>query len=256
MPLPLHTLRPRTALNLDPRTIDGLVAWFDADQISAADLDVNGNVETWQNLGTGGDATNTITNNRPTPTANGLNGRQVLTFDGSNDRLSWSASSYADASLFVVSSQTVGASGSARNMRVISAGANAGQTGYIRNQVNNNNAASQLDFAVGGFTTGTNRILYTWQTSGYGAGNGPSYGPTVLACLWSSAGMILRQNGVQRGTATTPGSLQPSFIGADAANGNLMTGYVAEILIYTPRISATQVEFVERYLGAKWGITI
>lgn len=257
MPMNPRLLRP-TASGFNPKSIAGLVGWFDASQIVAADLDGNGNVQTWRNLGSGGNATNGTANNRPTPTANGLNGRQVLTFDGQNDRLGWSADTLSSASIFLIHRANVPASGTFATMSVLHSGNNAAQQGLIRNIIKNDNSSSAIRFDVGGTSAGVTRFDYTYLNADYGSGNGINYGPTVLSLLWSPGGMLGRENGVQVGTATTPGSFQPAFFGATNFVAGLehLNGYIAEILIYTPRVSAAQVTAVERYLGRKWGITV
>jgi hypothetical protein len=243
--------------HFNPKAISGLEGWFDASQIVASDLDGNGNVETWRNLGSGGDATNGTANNRPTPTASALNGRQVLTFDGSNDRLGWTVDSLSDASVFFIHRANVPAAGVSTIYEIIGPGANAGQAGGVYNNVKNDSGASELQLSVGGFTTGVNRFNYTWLSGGYGSGNGEPYGPKVISVSWSPAGLVGRENGTQIGTATTPGSLQPATFGANRNETSFpLDGYIAEILIYTPRLSDSQVIAVERYLGQKWGLTV
>jgi hypothetical protein len=254
MPMNPRLLRP-TVSGFDPRRIAGLVGWFDGSQVAAGDLDTNGNVETWRNLGSGGNATNTTPNNRPTLTTGALNGRSVLTFDGSNDLLTWSAPTLASASLFAVFKNNVPASG-LQNQTIFGAGNNASQNGAVVNIIKNDNGASVLSFAVGGFTVGTQRVLYTWLAGGYGAGNGLDYGPNVVSLRWASTGAVATENGAQIATLSAPGSLQPAFFGASRTPDNFLNGYIAEILIYDNQLSAAQASVVERYLGKKWGVTV
>lgn len=55
-------------------------------------------------------------------------------------------------------------------------------------------------------------------------------------------------------TGVTAGNFAVGSVGASA--GLLFNGEVAEILIYTAALSDLERSYVERYLGAKWGVTV
>lgn len=54
--------------------------------------------------------------------------------------------------------------------------------------------------------------------------------------------------------ATTDASNNEMFIGNDAGGTNGLTGYVAEVLLFSRTLNATEYANVENYLTAKWGL--
>lgn len=85
MPMSPRLLRPR-ATGFSPRSLSGLVAWFDADDASTFTL--NGTaVEEWRDKsGNGYSVAQTIANDRPARTGT-VRGRATVDFDGNNDHL-------------------------------------------------------------------------------------------------------------------------------------------------------------------------
>lgn len=235
-------LRPR-ATGFTPKNVSGLAAWWDANAASSLTLDGSGNVSTWADLsGNSVNATQTTANNRPTPTAGALNGKQVLTFDGSNDGLSFTGTARTDETLIIVckvnyvvdaAQQIIGDSAS----------------GFGLNITLKSFANSPLFAYLGGFTAGTTAIRYNYST-------GVAFGPSVVSLVRSSAaGGQLLTDGTSRGTCTTSNSFAFSRIGVISTTQN-MNGYIAEVCIYSRALSASERQQVERYLGKKWGITV
>ena len=238
-------LRP-LATGFTPRNISGLAAWWDAGD-AASITTVSGRVSQWNDKsGNGVHATQTTANNRPVNTSQTLNGRAVMTFDGSNDIMSFTGTARTDETQFVVVRNNMVAGGVSTQQILGDASSGFGLNAIIKND---GAANSDLLAQCGGFVVGTTAARYQFPA------NNP-FGPAVVSAIRSSAsGGILRTNGVQRATCTTSNSYALARIGGVGSSFPL-NGYIAEIVIYSRALSVADVQRVERYLGAKWGLTV
>jgi hypothetical protein len=238
-------LRPR-ATGFTPRSISGLAAWWDASD-AASITTVSGAVSQWNDKsGNGVHATQTTANNRPVNTSQTLNGRAVMTFDGSNDIMSFTGTARTDETQFVVVRNNMVASAVSTQQILGDASSGFGVTAVIKNDGSTN---SDVFTHCGGFSLGTTSARYQFPA------NNP-FGPAVVSAIRSSAsGGILRTDGVQRATCTTSNSYALARIGGVGSSLPL-NGYIAEIVIYSRALSVADVQRVERYLGTKWGVTV
>jgi hypothetical protein len=179
-------------------------------------------------------------------TSQTLNGRAVMTFDGSNDIMSFTGTARTDETQFVVVRNNMVASVVSNQQILGDASSGFGLNAIIKND----GAANSEVFApFGGFSVGTTAARYQFPA------NNP-FGPAVVSAIRSSAsGGILRTDGVQRATCTTSNSYALARIGGVGSSLPL-NGYIAEIVIYSRALSVAEVQRVERYLGAKWGLTV
>jgi hypothetical protein len=238
-------LRPR-ATGFTPRSISGLAAWWDASD-AASITTVSGRVSQWNDKsGNGVHATQTTANNRPVNTSQTLNGRAVMTFDGSNDIMSFTGTARTDETQFVVVRNNMVASAVSTQQILGDASSGFGVTAVIKNDGSTN---SDVFTHCGGFSLGTTSARYQFPA------NNP-FGPAVVSAIRSSAsGGILRTDGVQRATCTTSNSYALARIGGVGSSLPL-NGYIAEIVIYSRALSVADVQRVERYLGTKWGLPV
>jgi hypothetical protein len=238
-------LRPR-ATGFTPRSISGLAAWWDASD-AASITTVSGAVSQWNDKsGNGVHATQTTANNRPVNTSQTLNGRAVMTFDGSNDIMSFTGTARTDETQFVVVRNNMVASAVSTQQILGDASSGFGVTAVIKNDGSTN---SDVFTHCGGFSLGTTSARYQFPA------NNP-FGPAVVSAIRSSAsGGILRTDGVQRATCTTSNSYALARIGGVGSSLPL-NGYIAEIVIYSRALSVADVQRVERYLGTKWGLPV
>jgi hypothetical protein len=238
-------LRPR-ATGFTPRSISGLAAWWDASD-AASITTVSGAVSQWNDKsGNGVHATQTTANNRPVNTSQTLNGRAVMTFDGSNDIMSFTGTARTDETQFVVVRNNMVASAVSNQQILGDASSGFGMTAVIKNDGSTN---SDVFTHCGGFSLGTTSARYQFPA------NNP-FGPAVVSAIRSSAsGGILRTDGVQRATCTTSNSYALARIGGVGSSLPL-NGYIAEIVIYSRALSVADVQRVERYLGTKWGLPV
>ena len=238
-------LRP-LATGFTPRNISGLAAWWDASD-AASITTVSGRVSQWNDKsGNGVHATQSTANNRPENTSATLNGRAVMTFDGSNDIMSFTGTARTDETQFVVVRNNMVASAVSNQQILGDASSGFGVTAVIKNDGSTN---SDVFTHCGGFSLGTTSARYQFPA------NNP-FGPAVVSAIRSSAsGGILRTDGVQRATCTTSNSYALARIGGVGSSLPL-NGYIAEIVIYSRALSVADVQRVERYLGTKWGVTV
>ena len=238
-------LRPR-ATGFNPRSISGLAAWWDASD-AASITTVSGAVSQWNDKsGNSVHATQTTANNRPVNNSQTLNGRAVMTFDGSNDIMSFTGTARTDETQFVVVRNNMLAGVVSTQQILGDASSGFGLIAVIKNEGSLNN---DLLAYCGGFSIGTTAARYQFPA------NNP-FGPAVVSAIRSSAsGGILRTDGVQRATCTTSNSYALARIGGVGASYPL-NGYIAEIVIYSRALSVADVQRVERYLGTKWGLTV
>ncbi len=240
-------LRPRAAGGFNPKSIANLAAWWDASDASTITT-VSGAVSQWNDKsGNGVNATQGTANNRPVTTSQTLNGRAVMTFDGSNDFLSFTGTARTDETWFIVGRANLPAANTTKTHGLLTDSSSGhGATAIIKND----GGLSTIDVALGGFTNGVNRAAYN-------LGANATFGPTVLAVIRSSAaGGILRENGTQRATCTSSLSATMSRIGGLSSSTFNLDGYIAELLIYSRALSTTEAQRVERWLGSRWGLTV
>ena len=196
--------------------------------------------------GNGRNATQGTAASRPTVSATALNGRRQLGLvsqhlRGPSSTWSGSASIYwvgrtaqASAGAFVFSDGTTGQS-------------DAFHAGWPNTQ------------GVGAYGNG-------WQSGNAPRAESPSAwrnADVVAGVTLSSTEAIARVNGATTNTtAALTGSLSQSAaaqfsIGQDTPGGwTNLNGTLSELLIYQPALTAAQRQGLERYLAAKWGITL
>lgn len=239
-------LRPK-ASGFDPRRISGLAAWWDASD-AASITTVSGAVSQWNDKsGNGVHATQTTANNRPVNTSQTLNGRAVMTFDGTNDIMSFTGTARTDETQFVVVRNNLVAGVLSTQQILGDASSGFGLYAQIKNE--GSPLSDLIAFNAGAFSIGTTVARYLFPA------NNP-FGPAVVANIRSAAsGGILRTDGVQRATCTTSNSYTLARIGGVGAVLPL-NGYIAEIAIYSRALSLSEVQQIERYLATKWGLTV
>lgn len=231
MPMSARLLRPRAAGGFDPRAISGLQAWYDPSDASTVTLDTGVSV-LLDKSGNGRTMTQTIGNAQPATTT--LNGRVAMSFDGANDELT---SSY---------NVPVGA----KTMIAVSRITTSGLRGVFG-------------------SVGTARAFLAYQSTDVvliGAGDvfltSVSYQANttyIHTGLWGASSRGLRVNGTSQLSDTYTGTSGGNAlrVGASGGSGSVfMLGVIAETMLYDRTLTADECLSIERYLGAKWGVTI
>lgn len=237
-PMSPRLLRPR-ATGFDPRSISNLAYWLDATD-SATVTTVNGAVSSWASKAGTGTATQGIAANRPTYTTAGRNGKNVISFDGTNDFLTSSTLSINQP------------------FSIVFAGFQATQS------------ANSQYVCDGG--TSTTRVVLAWNATGGAVGRlfmfcgtivSPGSGQqafgewAVSSAVFNGASSQLRVNGSQIATGN-PGStaITALTLGARYTGDSLFVGDWGAFLVYSRALSETELLRVERYLGKLFSVNV
>ena len=208
-----------------PSDVSGLVAWYDASQLTGFSDDDP--VGTWTDeSGNSNDASNTLTQ-RPLYKTAVLNGLPVVRFDGTNDRLDMSTSMTVGA-VFVVGNWS---------------GADPFPAGY----------KSMFGRAAGGYNLMFGReaetnlgTSFTGGTSNIRVNGGAASGVVDYATLSTHKLAYI--------DTSSPSTNSDWHIASGDALDEYWFGDMAEIIVYSAALSDTDREAVEDYLNAKWNL--
>lgn len=240
-------LRP-LATGFNPKSLGTLALWLDgadrsrmfsddaATTLSADD----GQVAVYKEKANGYNLSQTTANNRPLVRANIQNGRSVLEFDGSNDRLASPALAEDWPALTAFAVFNMDSTG------VVGRLLERGQRIWFRN-------GDALTFYYSGGSGST--------TAAGSVTNGNWFYTTVnwTGAASGATGVSQRVNGAASGggsgtNAVVSAANEIAYIGNRADNGRPLDGYIAEMLIYSQSLSAAAILKVEGYLKTKWGL--
>jgi hypothetical protein len=218
------------------------VGWWDASDASSI-TQSGGLVSQWNDKSGQNNHATASGTARPTATASGLNGLQVLTFDGADDSMQITGTARTNETWFVVGRANVVPGAVKTNSFLMDASSGFGLTAVTKGD----GGTGSIEITLGGFVTGTTRASVSIPT------NTP-VGPSVLSAVRSSAsGGVLLQNGVSQATCTTSNSFAIARISGPTTVS--VNGYIAEVVVYNTALSTTDRVRVEAYLAAKWGIS-
>jgi hypothetical protein len=242
-------LRPK-ATGFDPRSISGLIGWWDfsdATQLrqttaGATSVTADGDVVGYA-LDKSGNSRPMAANNdarRPVYKVNILNGRSAVRFDGVDDALGATTHSGTASETQTWFGVFANISTSAGSRRFIARADNASlfvDTSIVR-----------ADY--------WSRSTITYATPATAIGN------AIYSLTYTSASeCLVRQNGKLIITVGTPNASYRTstslFIGANSlAGANPTACDCLEVLIWHSALSATQRSSVEKYLAKKYGLTL
>ena len=230
--------------NIDPKFIstDGsinlnnnLTLWLDASDTTTID-DTGGFVNTWHDKSDNNNDVTASGTERPLTRSATQNGLNLITFDGSNDRLTGTANvAGSQASVFILYQRTVSTGRDA----VLELGSGGSRNGIFLFANQSTQAYTNGDFkaqatphSIGGFTSTS--LIYN-GTSLQGATNGS---PDL--------------------NAVTPNRKSTSAvtIGDDVTSGDEMTGDVAELFVYDTSVTTETRQLLEQYQSAKWDLDL
>jgi hypothetical protein len=83
--------------------------------------------------------------------------------------------------------------------------------------------------------------------------------PIIHTAYRHGANMAVRRNGTVDASKTTASgnfSTTTAKLSLGSADGTGGASYLSELLVYSEALSASDITAVERYLGAKWGVTV
>jgi hypothetical protein len=243
-PMSPRLLRPR-ATGFSPRSISGLALWLDA--ADSATITTATGVSVWADKsGNGRNATQTTGGKQPIRT-NTINGKSVITFQGTDDTMSIANVADFNATsqtVIVVARQTTAANhglfykASATVTNGVIMRYRTGSTIWLYQK--NDNTAEVLS---NNSNTNTNTNVYTAvlqpsAQAGFVNGSAPTNGfaTNTVATAYDDTGVI--------------------WIGSRRDISEYLVGDVCEILHWPRALSTAERLRVERYLGGKWGITV
>jgi hypothetical protein len=242
-----------------PKTSE-MMSWFDASDPETIVLN-GSNVLTWKDKGNVRfDLTNTVSGCQPAFVQNGLNGRSIITFDGTDDFLINASGAVAydrPFGTFAVIRPNVSISGYSA---IVFSGSNQGIAG-----------ASDAHFY---FIEGGRHAYWTGQRSIHAMTTLPSQNVWHLVYTGMTAGGILtiRVNQINQSLAYSGVTVYDNLDTADTApisrkynnpvvgkhpapnNASFFNGSVAEILNFNKAMTSQEILDVENYLKAKWGV--
>jgi hypothetical protein len=240
------------ACNVGLAVQEGLALWLDAEEYETFLISDNDSVLVWEDRV---DDTRSYSNielaHRPTYQAAAINGKPGVQFDGVNDYLvspAFDALEDQDGySIFIVGYSAVNDHG------VFLAGVNgSGDYGlWITSEEEN-----QLEFGHDGAFADDPDVL---RTAG---GNASRTTAQVMSFIRTAApGHRIRIDGGNEEAHSTPSSAGFSA-GLEAMNmggrqgvaGSYLNGTIGEVLIFAPALAPSDINEVEAYLRAKWGI--
>ena len=217
--------------SFNANNLSGLATWLRADQVAT---DTSGGVQVWPDRsGNGRDALQPTPGNRPTVNYSQFGGRPSL-------YLNPAFSQYLVRNGPVVAAQpmtcvSVFRVNDVSSARVVYAGLSGAQLAA--------SGASQIQPYAG---TSVNENTATLNTN------------LITSEVYNGASSIQRVNGVTL-TTGNPGALAQQnslFIGANSSPSYFMSGFIAEIIVYSRALAINELQALERSLGRRYQITV
>lgn len=261
MGLSPRTLRP--ANNFTPKSIPGLALWLDASDASTLFQDAAATtpatatsdpVGAWlDKSGNARHVTQSVSGSRPTISATKQNGRNALAFNGSSQSLSI-ASYSAENGLPGLTRYVVASMSSAAPTLITRVWNGGGDSifGTVSGEVRFFAGASAYSAVAstnyGLLTSGTNIIgsVYDGTAGSVAAGIKPYYNGAAIPPS-STSGTL---------PTTLPGGTPGFWIGSNIGVNSFWPGRIIEYITYSRALSASERQRLERYLAAKYGITL
>lgn len=229
-----------------PSKLSNLQAWYDADDSDT--ITTSTGVSQWNDK-SGNDyhATQSTSGDQPATGTNTLNGKNVLTFDGTDDNLTLpsalcSSIPNGDSTIFVVARQDA----KPQQERIITMATSSNST---RMAVRYNGSTSRPDF----INNNTGSVV-----SGNVGFESLNY--NIITTSHTGTTMTLSSNASTESTTSTGANVSDASIGSIGAvgngNGDNLDGDIAEIIIYNRVLTESERLSVHRYLYNKWGVLI
>lgn len=250
-------LRPLSGFS--PRQFSGLQLWLDGSDQSTVTL--NGTtVSEWRSKVGGIALTQGTAAAQPTLTANYVNGRSALTFDGGDALATTSgALSIAPSTSFIVFDEKTAVSFAGLLVGAPASGDDfASATGRFITTVHDPSAP----FARRGASP--QAVAATALTADFNMGTTGAFGKRLMAIRSSSSTSLMRVggvNGTEDTAHTQSGTSSGIVVGGRYVGGTVsasfrFNGVICEILHYSQELSLAQIQIVERWLAQRWGFTL
>ena len=231
-----------SSVGASPLMVQDCELWVDATDNGTVTKDGSNLVSNLADKSGNGNDLTAAGGNRPTWTANQLSSLPTLNFDGSQEMVIPSglfSIPNGNFTTFIVS-QRASESGSSEVLINLSTGTTAQHFVLY--------AASSGVISATNRTTGSLAVSITGNTL-------TDY--NIIRNRRSGVGQALAVNGSTEETnlsATSSATIDSGDIGASNASNLLLTGNIAEMLIYSRSLSTAELATVEIYLADKWGV--
>jgi hypothetical protein len=242
-------LRP-TATGFNPKTISGLVGWWDANDSSTITLNST-TVSEWRDKsGVGVALTQGTAAEQPTYQTAYVNGKNAMTFDGGDVLSAATSVTLADNTVIVVAREDA-------NVNF------AGVFVYYPASGNDNSNANAWLLEMQATTTLLRLGASTFTIDYAGTGTLPLSVITIRRQTAAGDRQTLRTNGVTRGTnaSESTGTAAGILLGGRFQSGVISASFRAqmtlcEVLAWNRALSVSEYQTVERAMGRKWGMTV
>jgi len=248
MPMSARLLRPRASGRINPKSLSGLVGWWDASDNASITLTSGFVSQLDDKSGSGYHLSQSAEAARPSLST--VNGKQFLLFDGSNDWLTRSVGVNPTGTVLAVAATYYLTPQTAVQQNVMSFG-----------QV----TTANFQHALGVFNNGWQgdyRNASTFANYGRAAGSASTSSLAILSGVYAgNAGSNFRLNKSLYASAATTvivSNTNSMSIGGRNVNGSLVgpfNGIIGEVIWYNRTLSDAEILSVENYLAAKWGTT-
>ncbi len=244
-PMSPRLLRPR-ATGFNPRSLSGLLAWYDPSDASSVTLNGSNISQLADKSGNGRNATQSTAAVQPARVSAVQNGLSVCRFNGTtrNDELVVSIPMSSAVTLFWLGTPTTGKD----DTYLVSGSGSGGRPAIIsRYTLIVGGLGLRRDYAY--FGGGGDSAVIATSASGFSV---------VAYTLTDGVSVIGYLNGTQTVSATpanTISGLNIIRLGSASAVA-FANADLGEFLVWNRVLSASERQRVERYLGRKWGITV
>ena len=219
--------------------------WLDADDSSTITT-VSGAVSEWRDKSSNNrHATQTTASNRPLLVGNGLNGTDVIRFDGSDWMDCLTSLTLTSQHLFTIFKYNSNSGGFARVFTYSDNGLDFNNTGHYIPILRNSGGNSLFSFFSGGFNSGlsmTNEEIVLWEN------------------LHTGSNVSNYKNGRSISSAVSNNNLNKTFTryriaGAlDGATNNNLNGDISQIILFPRVLTQTEREEMEGYMAWNSGV--
>jgi hypothetical protein len=258
-PMNPRLLRPLSGFS--PRQFAGLQLWLDGSNQSTVTL--NGTtVSEWRSKVGGIALTQGTAAAQPTLTANYVNGRSALTFDGGDFLYAASAAlAIAPSTSFLVIDETTAVNFSGLLVGTPASGSDFSSTGgFVTTGRDTGNAVGNTILRGSNVGAAVSAELVANSLS-LGAS---AYGRRLVSVLVTESTASLRVGGVQGqndSAHTVSGSSTGTLVGGRFLSGAVsasfrFNGRICEILHYSRSFSLAETQAMERWLAQRWGVTL
>lgn len=235
-----------------PILISGLHSWYDASDASSI-VSSSGNVTQWNDKS--GNARHAVISgggSSPKTGVASLNGKNVITFNGSTEFLVAPASITSNAfTFFAVYRRN---SGGATYGRVLSLFANGGSDYADTN-------GFEFHAANASFLGVSAPLIGAYRNASAVTATSINYGTTYLLSATLNGGTVSHNNSgatSSGSTSTTSINAQNLNLGAGGPGGGgdqFLNGYFAEHILYTRVLTTQEISDIRSYLSTKWGVS-